>query len=90
MHKTLRAFAAVGFLSAAALAFAAGPNVTATGRIKSVDMMRHTVTFEDGSTYKLARGVRINRMKVGERVTLTFFAIVGPATEASAVAPAAD
>jgi Protein of unknown function (DUF1344) len=90
MHKTLYAFAAVGFLSAATLAFAAGPAVTATGRIKSVDMMRHTVTFEDGATYKLARGVRINRIKVGEKVTLTFFATVGPATEASAVTPAVD
>ncbi len=90
MHKTLYAFAAIGFLGAATLAFAAGPAVTATGRIKSVDMMRHTVTFEDGATYKLARGVRINRIKVGEKVTLTFFATVGPATEASAVTPAVD
>ena len=40
MHKTLGAFAAVGFLGAATLAFAAGPAVTATGRIKSVDMMQ--------------------------------------------------
>ena len=90
MHKTVRAFAAIGFLSAAAPAFAAGSAVTATGRIKSVDMMRHTVTFEDGATYKLARGVRINRIKAGEKVTLTFSATVGPATEASAVTPAVD
>jgi hypothetical protein len=52
--------------------------------------MRHSVTFEDGSTYKLARGVKLNRMKVGERVTLTFSASVGPKTEASTVSPAAD
>ncbi len=90
MHKTLCAFAAVGFLSAVAPAFAAGPTVTATGRIKSVDMMRHTVTFEDGATYKLATGVRINRIKAGEKVTLTFSAPVGPANEASAVKPAVD
>ena len=90
MHKTVRAFAAIGFLSAAAAAFAAAPAVTATGRIKSVDMMRHTVTFEDGATYKLAQGERINRIKAGEKVTLTFSASVGPATEASAVTPAVD
>ena len=53
-------------------------------------MMRHTVTFEDGATYKLARGVRINRIKAGEKVTLTFSASVGPAIEASAVTPAVD
>jgi Protein of unknown function (DUF1344) len=90
MHKTLYAFAAIGFVSAATPAFAAGPVVTATGKIKAVDMMRHSVTFEDGSTYKLARGVKIDRMKAGERVTLTFSATVGPITEASSVSPAVD
>jgi hypothetical protein len=90
MRKTLHAFAAAGFLGAAGLAFAAGPVVTATGKVKSVDLMRHTVTFENGSTYKIARGVRIGNMKPGERVTPTFAATVGPVTEASAVTPAAD
>ena len=90
MRKMLGALAAVGVLGAAALAFAGGSTVTATGKIKSLDMFKHTVTFEDGSTYKLARGVRIDGMKVGERVTLTFAATVGPITEASAVSPAAD
>ena len=37
--------------------------------------MKHIVTLEDGSTYKVARGVNIKRMKVGEKVTLTFSAI---------------
>ena len=90
MRKMLGALVAVGVLGAAGLAFAAGSPVTATGKIRSIDMFRHTVTFEDGSTYKLARGVRINKMKVGERVTLTFFATAGQVSEASAVAPAAD
>ena len=90
MRKMLGAFAAVGTLVAATLAFAAGPVVTATGRVKSVDMLKHTVTLEDGSTYKIARGVRIRDMKAGERVTLTFSASVGPITEASEVSPAVD
>ena len=90
MRKLLGALVAVGVLGAAGLAFAAGSPVTATGKIKSIDMFKHTVTFEDGSTYKLARGVKINRMKVGQRVTLTFFATVGQVSEASTVAPAAD
>jgi Protein of unknown function (DUF1344) len=90
MRKILGAFAVVGFLGAVTLAFAASPIVTATGRVKSVDLMKHTLTFQDGSTYKIARGVRIENMKPGERVTLTFSAPVGPVTEASAVAPTAD
>jgi hypothetical protein len=90
MRKMLSALAAGGFFGAATLAFAAGPVVTATGKIKSVDMMKHTVTFADGSTYKIARGVRIRDMKPGERVTLTFSATVGPITEASEVSPAVD
>ena len=90
MRKTLYAIAVVGLFGAATFAFAAGPVVTATGRVKSVDLIRHTVTFEDGSTYKIARGVRIKTMNPGERVTLTFSATIGPITEASAVAPAAD
>jgi hypothetical protein len=89
MRNSLYAFAAVGFLGAATSAFAAGPATTATGKVKSVDMLKHTVTFEDGSTHKLARGVRINGVKVGDKVTLTYSS-VGSITEVSALAPAAD
>jgi hypothetical protein len=89
MRKLLRAVAAIGVLGAATFAFAEGPAVTATGKVKSVDMLQHTVTFEDGSTHKFARGVRIDDVKVGERVTLTYSS-VGSITEVSGVAPAAD
>jgi hypothetical protein len=81
----LGAVAAISVLGA----FAAGPAVTATGKVKSVDMMRHTITLEDGSTHKFARGVSIDGVKVGERVTLTYSS-VGSITEVSGVAPAAD
>ena len=90
MRRMLCMFAAAVLLGAATLAFAAGPAVTATGKIKAVDMLSHTITFEDGSTYKIARGVSIKGMKPGQRVTLTFAAPVGPITEASSVAPAED
>jgi Protein of unknown function (DUF1344) len=90
MRKLLGVFAAIGVLGAATFAFAAGPGVTAaTGKVKSVDMMRHTVTFEDGSTHKFARGVSIDGVKVGERVTLTYSS-VGSITEVSGVAPATN
>jgi hypothetical protein len=89
MRKLLGVFATIGVLGAATFAFADGPAATATGKVKSVDMMRHTITLEDGSTHKLARGVSIDGVKVGERVTLTYSS-VGSITEVSGVAPAAD
>ena len=89
MRKMFCVLAAAGVLGAATLAFAAGPAVT-TGKIKSIDLMNHTVTFEDGSTYKIQRGVSIKRMKPGQRVTLTFSALGGPVREISAITPALD
>jgi len=58
-------------LGAATTAFAAEAPHKTTGRIKSVDLMTHVITLEDGSTYKVARGVNITRMKPGEKVTVT-------------------
>jgi Protein of unknown function (DUF1344) len=81
MRKLLGVFATIGVLGAATFAFADGPAATATGKVKSVDMMRHTITLEDGSTHKLARGVSIDGVKV-ERVTLTYSS-VGSITEVS-------
>ncbi len=71
MRKMHAAIAALGILGAATLASAAGPTVTTTGKIKSVDMLRHTVTLENGSTYSVARGFNM-RVKAGDRVTLKF------------------
>ena len=58
-----------------------------TGKIKSVDLMRHVITLEDGSTFKVARGVNIKRMKAGEKVTVTTSEF-GGTLEASAITPA--
>jgi Cu/Ag efflux protein CusF len=81
--------AAVGILSSATFALAAEANSRTTGTIKSVDLMSHVVTLEDGSTYKVARGVNIKRMKAGEKVTLTTSKF-GGTVEASAISPAVD
>ncbi len=89
MRKLLGAVAAIGVVGAATFAFAGGAAVTATGKVKSVDMMKHTVTLEDGSTHKFARGVRIDRVKVGDKVTLTYFS-VGHVSEVLSIAPADD
>jgi hypothetical protein len=51
--------------------------------------MQHVITLEGGSTYKVARGVNIKRMKAGQKVTLTYSGF-GGTIEASAVAPAVD
>src|SRR3984885_3723535 len=89
MGKMLSVFVAVGILSAASVALAAESTHEATGIIKSVDVMRHVITLEDGSTYKVARGVNIKRMKAGEKVTVTSSKF-GGAVEASAIKPAVD
>ncbi len=90
MGKMRSLLAAVGILSSVTIALAAEtPNRTTTGKIKSVDLMRHVVTLEDGSTYKVARGVNIKRMKAGEKITLTTSRF-GGTVEASAIIPAID
>ena len=89
MRKILSVFVTVGILSAASVALAAETAHRTTGRIKSVDVMRHVITLEDGSTYKVARGVNIKRMKAGEKVTVTTSKF-GGTVEASAITPAVD
>jgi hypothetical protein len=89
MGKVLNVVAAAAILGAATTAFAAEPTHKATGKIKSIDVMRHVITLEDGSTYKVARGVSIKRVKAGEKVTVTTSKF-GGTVEASAITPAAD
>jgi Protein of unknown function (DUF1344) len=89
MGRVLNVLAAAAILGAATTAFAAEPTHKTTGRIKAIDLMRHVVTLEDGSTYKAARGVNIKRMKPGEKVTLTTSKF-GGTLEASAITPAVD
>ena len=89
MGKVLNVVAAAAILSAATTAFAAETTHKTTGRIKSVDLMRHVVTLDDGSTYKAARGVNLKRMKAGEKVTLTTSKF-GGTVEALAITPAVD
>ena len=85
----LSVFVTVGILSAASVALAAEPAHKTSGKIKSVDLMRHVITLGDGSTYRIARGVNIKRMKVGEKVTVTTSGF-GGTVEASAITPAVD
>jgi hypothetical protein len=84
MRIMLSALAAATILGAANLAYAAD----ATGTIKSIDMSKHTVTLDNGSTYDVAKNVKSNGMRVGERVTLTYQQS-GKAMDATAIKPAA-
>jgi hypothetical protein len=90
MSKRLSVFVTVGILSAATVALAAETPHRTTGRIKSVDLMQHVIRLEDGSTYKVARGVNIKRMKPGEKVTVTTSSGFGGAVEASSITPVVD
>jgi len=89
MRKMLGVFAAFGVLGLATFALAAEPVYTTTGKIKSVDMLNHVVTLDDGATYKVARGVNIAKVKPGQKVKLTYTGS-GATIEASAIAPAVD
>jgi Cu/Ag efflux protein CusF len=89
MGKVLNVLAAAAILGAATTSFAAEPTHKTTGRVKSVDLMRHVLTLEDGSTYRVERGVSIKRLKAGEKVTVTTSKF-GGTVEISAIAPALD
>jgi Cu/Ag efflux protein CusF len=89
MAKVINVLAAAAILGAATAAFAAEPTHKTTGIIKSIDLMRHVVTLEDGATFKVERGVNIKRMKAGEKVTVTTTKF-GGTLEASAITPAVD
>ncbi|HTZ68499.1 MAG TPA: DUF1344 domain-containing protein [Roseiarcus sp.] len=89
MAKMLSLLAAVGILGAAPIALATDTTYRTTGKIKSVDLMRHVVTLENGSTYKAARGVNIRGLKAGQKVTLTYSGF-GGTIEASAITQTAD
>ena len=84
MQIMLSALAAATILGAANLAYAA----EATGTIKSIDMSKHTVTLDNGSTYDVAKDVQVIGMRIGERVTLTYQQS-GKAMDATAIKPAA-
>jgi hypothetical protein len=89
MSNSLGVFAAVGILGVATVAFAGEATYRTTGKIKSVDLMKHVVTLENGSSYKAARGVNITGLKTGQKVSLIYSGF-GGTIEASAIAPAVD
>jgi hypothetical protein len=69
---------------AATLAYAAD----ATGTVKAVDAANRSVTLEDNRVYVFPAGVDVTRMKVGDRVKITFTTDAQGKNNATAVASA--
>lgn len=74
---------AVALLSSAALA----ATETKTGEVKTTDVAKHQLSLASGETFEVGSHVKIDKIKVGEKVTVTFENKNGK-MEASKVVPA--
>jgi len=68
MRMLVGALLATALLGAASAAYAAN----ATGKIKSLDMTKDTVTLDSGSSYMAPKSVKLSNFKVGEKVTVSY------------------
>jgi len=85
MHKIALAVAlAAALVSPVAMAAAA---TTANGTIKSMDATACTVTLDNDTAYKFAPKCDFSKLKVGEKVAVTFTAN-GAENDATAIAAA--
>ena len=85
MKKLLMPAVAGLALVAATFAYAAD----ATGTIKAVDATAHTVTLDDNKVYAFPANVDVTKMKVGDKVKITFTTDATGKNAATAVAAAA-
>jgi Cu/Ag efflux protein CusF len=83
MKKFLTPVVAGAALLAATFAYAAD----ATGAIKAVDAANHTVTLEDNKVYAFPATMDLSKVKVGDKVKITFTAADGK-NNATAIANA--
>jgi hypothetical protein len=84
MRRILTPIVAGLVLAGASSAFAAD----ATGTIKSIDAPSRTVTLDDNRAYAFPASVDVTRMKVGDRVKITFTTDAQGKNNATAVASA--
>jgi Cu/Ag efflux protein CusF len=84
MRTILATFAAMAILGGATVAFAA----EASGTIKALDMSKHSVTLNNGSTYDVAKDVKLDGLKIGEKVMLTY-SQSGKTMDVTSIKPAA-
>ena len=68
MRMFASAALAAAFLGAASAAYAAD----ATGKIKSLDMTRDSITLDNGSTFMAPKATKLSDFKVGQKVTVSY------------------
>lgn len=74
---------AVALLSSAALA----ATETKTGEVKTADVAKHQLSLATGETFDVGSHIKLDKVKVGEKVTVTFEKKNGK-MEASKIVPA--
>lgn len=71
MSKKFAALTALGgVVLASSIALAA--TETKTGDIKSTDGAKHELVLSTGDTFELGSGIKIDKLKVGQKVTVTY------------------
>jgi Cu/Ag efflux protein CusF len=83
MRMLTCAAAAAALLGATSIAFAAD----ATGKIKNLDMSKHMITLDNGSSYMTPEGMTLSNFKVGEKVTVSYKK-AGDKMDATSITPA--
>ena len=68
MKKVLLPAAVIALFAGASIAYAAA----ATGKIKTIDTTKDTVTLDNGTTYAAPTTVKLSDLKVGEKVTVDY------------------
>lgn len=68
MRMFASAALAAAFLGAASAAYAAD----ATGKIKSLDMTKDSITLDNGSTFMAPKTTKLSDFKVGQKVTVSY------------------
>ncbi|RZS70641.1 uncharacterized protein DUF1344 [Phyllobacterium myrsinacearum] len=56
----------------AALLSGAASAATLSSEIKSIDTKLQTLTLTDGKVYQLARGVSVNKLKIGDKISISY------------------
>ena len=56
----------------AALLSGAASAATLSSEIKSIDTKLQTLTLTDRKVYQLARGVSVNKLKIGDKVSVSY------------------
>lgn len=70
MKATLIPLAIAGLTIFSMPVFAA--TQTKTGDIKSTDAAKHELTLSTGDTFELGANVKVDKLKVGEKVTVSY------------------